>query len=72
MHVLTADERESPTEVEMPQDQHKPRTEDWSPAHPRISVAGWITAITLAVAGGVVMMGLLGAAIHGNGSPSLG
>jgi hypothetical protein len=72
MYRLPEDVTWSRAEVEMERDQHKPRADDWSPAHPRISVGGWIAAITLAVVVGLVLMGFVGAAIHGNGSPYLG
>ena len=52
--------------------EHRPRGDDWRPANPRISVGGWIGAVIVAVLAAVVVIGLVGSLIHGNGSPFLG
>lgn len=52
--------------------EQRPRGDDWRPSNPRISVGGWIGSLLLAVLAAIVLLGLVGSVIHGNGSPFLG
>jgi hypothetical protein len=47
------------------------RGDDWRPDNPRISIGAWIGGLVAVAALYIVVAGLIGSLVNGNGSPYL-